>query len=165
MAARTSQTTIYETKLKNGRVSCLRWKQRPKRSPPPAYIGLVKVIQSRWNFIMRTIPGSELHMQPLEAKLRNVISLLVYKTLSDLERDIIAWPCSAGGLGLINPTECASRFYKNSVKLTNKLKNTIIAEQDLNDYTKRTGRAEISGSNRKHEKKPLKLCIPEVRLK
>ena len=102
---------------------------------------------------MRTIPGSELHMQPLEAKLRKVISLLVYRTLSDLEQDIKALPCSAGGLGLINPTECASRFYENSVKLTNKLKNAIIAKQDLNDYTKRTGRAEISGSNRKHEKK------------
>ena len=75
-----------------------------KTEPHLAYIALVKVIQSRWNFIMRTIPGSELHMQPLEAKLRNVISLLVDRTLSDLERDIIALPCSAGGLGLINPT-------------------------------------------------------------
>ena len=97
---------------------------------------------------MRTIPGSELHMQSFEAKLRNVISLLVDRTLSDLERDIIALPCSAGGLGLTNPTECASCFYKNYVKLTNKLKNAIIAQQDLIDYTNRTGQAEISRSNR-----------------
>ena len=107
--------------------------------------------------MMRTIPGSELHMQPLEAKLRNVISLLVDRTLSDLERDIIALPCSAGGLGLINPTECASRFYENSAKLTNKLKNAIIAKQDLSDYTKRTGWAEISRSNRKHAKEALEI--------
>ena len=128
-----------------------------KTEPHLAYIALVKVIQSRWNFIMRTVPGSELHMQPLEAKLRNVISLLFDRTLSDLERDIIALPCSAGGLGLINPTECASRFYENSVKLTNKLKNAIIAKQDLIDYTNRTGRAEISGSNRKHAKEALEI--------
>ena len=51
-----------------------------KTEPHLAYIALVKVIQNRWNFIMRTIPGSELHMQPLEAKLRNVISLLVDRT-------------------------------------------------------------------------------------
>ena len=106
---------------------------------------------------MRTIPGSELHMQPLEAKLRNVISLLVDRTLSDLERDIIALLCSAGGLGLINPTECESRFYENSVKLTNKLKNAIIARQDLIDYTNRTGRAEFSRSNRKHAKEALEI--------
>ena len=110
-----------------------------KTEPHLAYIALVKVIQSRWNFIMRFIPGSELHMQPLEAKLRNVISLLVDRTFSDLERDIIALPFSAGGLGLLNPTECASRFYENSVKLKNKLKNSIIAKQDLIDYTNRTG--------------------------
>ena len=61
-----------------------------KTEPHLAYIALVKVIQSRWNFIMRTIPGYKRHMQPLEAKLRNVISLLVDRTLSDLERDIIA---------------------------------------------------------------------------
>ena len=61
------------------------------------------------------------------------------------------------GLGLINPTECASRFYENSVKLTNKLKNAIIAKQDLIDYTNRTGRAEISGSNRKHAKEALEI--------
>ena len=107
---------------------------------------------------MRTIPGSELQMQPLEAKLRNVISVLVERTLSDLERDIIALPCSAGGLDLINTTECESRFYENSVKLTNKLKNAIIAKQDLNDYTNRTGRAKISGSNRKHAKKAPRNC-------
>ena len=66
-------------------------------------------------------------------------------------------PCSAGSLGLINPTECASRFYENSVKLTNKLKNAIIAKQDLIDYTNRIGRAEISGSNRKHAKEALEI--------
>ena len=106
---------------------------------------------------MRTTPGSELHMQPLEAKLRNVISLLVDRTLSDLEREIIALPCSAGGLGLINPTECESRFYEISVKLTNKLKNAIISKQGLIDYTNRIGRAEFSRSNRKHAKEALEI--------
>ena len=75
------------------------------------------------------------------------VEFCFFFAFSDLERDIIALPCSAGGVGLINPTECASRFYENSVKLTNKLKNAIIAKQDLIDYTNRTGRAEISGSN------------------
>ena len=130
-----------------------------KTEPHLAYFALVKVIQSRWNFIMRTIPGSELHMQPLEAKLRNVISLLVDRTFSDLERDIKALPCSAGGLGLIHPTECASRFYENSVKLTNKLKNAIIAKPDLNDFTEKTGRAEISGSNHKNAKDALEIVF------
>ena len=111
---------------------------------------------------MRTIPGSELHMQPLEVKLRNVISLLVDRTLSDLERDIIALPCSAGGLGLINPTECAFHFYENSVKLTNKLKNankillTTRIELDEQKFQDRTVNM---------QKKPSKLCIPEVRMK
>ena len=114
---------------------------------------------------MRTIPGSELHMQPLEAKLRNVIFLLVDRTLSDLERDIIALPCSAGGLGLINPTECASRFYENSVKLTNKLKNAIIAKKDLIDYTKRTDEQKFQDRTVNMLKKPSKLCIPEVSMK
>ena len=106
---------------------------------------------------MRTIPGSKLHMQPLEVKIRNAISLLVDRTLSELERDIRALPCSAGALGQINPTECVSRFYEKYVKLTKKLKNAIIAKQDINDYTNRTGRAEISGSNRKHAKEALEI--------
>ena len=74
----------------------------------------------------------------------------------------ISLPCSAGGLGLINPTECASHFYENSVKLTNKLKNAIIAKQDLIDYTNRTGRAEISGSNRKHAKEALEIVYSRI---
>ena len=135
-----------------------------KTEPHLAHIALVKVIQSRWNFIMRTIPGSERHMQPLEAKLRNVISLLVDRTLSDLERDIIALPCSAGGLGLINPTECASRFYENSVKLTNR-KTQLLLNKILLTTRIELDEQKFQDRTVNMLKKPSKLCIPEVRMK
>ena len=74
------------------------------KEPQYAYSCYVKGLSHKWTFLQRTIPEVSSLFQPLEEAIRsNLVPALLGKSVSDLERDIIALPTRLGGLGIYDP--------------------------------------------------------------
>ena len=86
----------------------------------------------RWCFVQRTISDIGHLFEPLEDAIRDkFIPAVVGRTVSDIERRILALPVRFGGMGIQNPVEIADIERSNSVRITETLKN-IICNQERN---------------------------------
>ena len=64
-----------------------------------------------------------------------LIPALVGRSVSDIERRILALPVRLGGIGLSNPVLSADREYSASASITRNLTNVIyIQDKDLTNY-------------------------------
>ena len=95
--------------------------------PHAAYIAFTSCIRHRYTFYMRTIPGIEALLQPLENALRNKLipALTDGRHVSDDERKLLSLPPRLGGMGLIMPSEIAEDEFENSRVATVDLANAI----------------------------------------
>ena len=90
-----------------------------KSEPQAAYFNFTHSLRQKWNFAIRTVPGLENYLLPME----DVISK---EFLPDLLRcpikpeiwELISLPPRLGGMGIINPIKAAVEELKNSVCLT-----------------------------------------------
>ena len=67
---------------------------------------------------VRTIPDIDEHFEPLEEAIRDkLIPSLIGRSVSDIERRILALPVRYGGMGITDPTK-SSKQYAASTKIT-----------------------------------------------
>jgi hypothetical protein len=99
-----------------------------RRDPHAAYAAVTHGLTSRWQYLMRTIPGISDLFMPLEETIRcRLIPLLTgHENISDVERNLLALPCRLGGMGLINPTEISDEQYNSSRSITSSLVDLIM---------------------------------------
>ena len=103
-----------------------------KTEPQVALSAYTKALCMRWCFVQRTISDISHLFEPLEDAIRDkFIPAVVGRTVSDIERQILALPVRFGGIGVQNPVKTADIEHSNSVRITETLKN-IICNQERN---------------------------------
>ena len=102
--------------------------------PHTAYYGYVNGLCRRWTFLMRSTPQISHLLQPIEDVINNVfLPSIIGKSITELERKIIALPVRFGGMGIPNPTLVADTEYQSSLKITSTLQNAIKTQQSTLD--------------------------------
>ena len=102
--------------------------------PHTAYYGFVNGLCRRWTFLMRSTNQIAHLFQPLENTIKDVfLPALIGKTITELERKIIALPVRFGGMGIPNPTKVADLEYQSSVKITSNLQRAIRSQMSTID--------------------------------
>ena len=100
-----------------------------KDEPQLVYSSFTKAICHRWTYVQRTIPDIEHHFAPLEEAIRDqLIPALIGRTVSDLERRILALPVRHGGMGISDPTKSTQQFV-SSTKITQSLTRVIFNQE------------------------------------
>ena len=101
-----------------------------KTEPHAAYTAYTHGLQSKWNYLMRTIPGISHLLMPVEDTIRNIFlpALLGSVTVTDEERNLLTLPPRLGGMGITSPVARAEVEFANSTKLTNSLTEKIVAQ-------------------------------------
>jgi len=111
--------------------SCLNHR---KFQPQAAYAVFTHALMNRWTFLMRTVPGTDILLQPLEEAIRHQFLPAVTgrQGITDLERDLLAPPVRHGGLGVLVPTRNANNQFKACTELTAPLVE-LIRQRNPND--------------------------------
>merc|ERR1712002_765101 len=129
-------TSAYKVKFVEDRVAewCAeieRLAEVAKTQPQAAYSAFTFGIKHRWNFIMKTVPNIEDLLLPLEKTMlhRLIPSIAGRRNLDFLDREIVALPPRLGGMGIPNPKRMAITEHENAKKLTARL-TQLIVEQD-----------------------------------
>ena len=109
--------------------------------PQAAYTCYISGYQHRFTYFLRTIPGIEKHLQPVEEiiKHRLIPAITGGHLVNENERMLMSLPPKFGGLGIRIITEIAQQEYRNSKKMTNKVRNKILGEvfgEEVNEETK-----------------------------
>jgi len=80
-------------------------------------------LTSRWNFLMQTVPNIEELLHLLEDAIchKFLPAITEKQALNDTERDLLSLPAKSGGLGIIKPTNTASKEFGASKKVTESL--------------------------------------------
>ena len=107
---------------------------------PQAALSALNVgLSQRWKYTQRVIGGIPHLFQPLEEAIKgDFIPALCGRSLSDVERRIVALPYRYGGLGICDPTASSEEEYQASKKITAQLtqliyqQNTDTSEFDHN---------------------------------
>ena len=98
--------------------------------PQAAFSAFIERLQSRWVFVLRTVPDLAKIMQPLEDAIRQkFIPSLIGRTVTDIERELFSLPARFAGLGIANPCAQCERQFSGSEELTQPLL-ALILEQD-----------------------------------
>ena len=98
-----------------------------------AYSNFTHSLRQKWNFAMRTIPGLENYLLPLEDVItKEFLPDLLGCPIKPEIQELISLPPRLGGMGIINPIKTAVEEFKNSVCLTKQLIKKIV-EQDKNE--------------------------------
>ena len=83
-----------------------------KEEPQVALSAYNTGLSQRWKFVQRTVRDTESLFEPLEEVIRTkLIPAICGRTVSPIERRMIALPYRFGGLGIQNPTLTANREY------------------------------------------------------
>ena len=147
--------------------------------PQTAFSAFIERLQSRWVFMVRTIPDLAKAMQPLEDAIRQkFIPALLGRTVNDLERELFSLPARFAGLGIANPCTQSEKQFKNSEELTAPLLELILAQdrklnakhmrktQDcIREIQKNQTEADLDGQLRKIEGQApneLKIAIEQA---
>lgn len=89
-----------------------------RSQPQVSYAAFTFGLRHRWTYLMRTLPGIENLLQPLERAISDVlIPSLIERNCSEEERSLVALPVRVGGLALINPSDTADAEYSASVRV------------------------------------------------
>ena len=138
-----------------------------KTQPQAAYTALTFGIKHRWNFVLRTVPNISELLMPLETTIAQKLipSLAGGRNPAELDRAIVALPPRLGGMGIPIPNEIADMEHQNSKKLTAKLTQLIVdqdesGEVDLSELVKT--RIEIAKEREKRQKNKSDLIKDEL---
>ena len=90
-----------------------------KTQPHAAFSAFIHGEQHKFTYFMRTIPGMEEHLTPLDKVINdNFLPALFGSRISSVERDLFSLPIRAGGLGIPKFAEKASQEYSTSRTIT-----------------------------------------------
>ena len=111
--------------------------------PQAAYSAFTTCIRHRYTYFMRTIPGIDEFLQPLENVIRHKLipALTEGRSCSDDDRILLSLPVRLGGLGIIDPSKIADEEFQNSRKMTENLTAAVKSQQrdipdDLDDLSR-----------------------------
>ena len=99
--------------------------------PQAAYACYVSAYQHKFTYFLRTIPGIEDNLAPLEEVVRHRLmpAILGGHLVNDDERALLSLPPRLGGLGIKNVQESAPTDYLNSVEVTKPLCQKILGAE------------------------------------
>ena len=125
------------------------------KEPQIALAAFTNALCMRWCFVQRTISGIKHLFEPLENSIREkLIPAIVGRSVSDIERRLLALPVRFGGIGIQNPVDTADNEYKTSVKITEPLKRLIFnQESTLENLDEDQVKKIISQSKQNKEKR------------
>ncbi len=88
--------------------------------PHAAYAAFTHGLSSRWTYLLRTIPGIQDLLIPLENEIHQTFipALTGRPPCSKLERDLLSLPVRLGGMGLTNPATLSPHAFYASQRLT-----------------------------------------------
>ena len=99
-----------------------------KSQPQAAYSAFVHGLRNKWTFLCRTLPDMDIHLRPLDLAISDtLLPAIIGRTISTVEREVLALPCRLGGLGLPHLSSFAAQYH-SSCKITFPLAH-LIAEQ------------------------------------
>ena len=133
MGSKSSVEEFIQDKINCWGLDIKRLSEIAKFQPQAAYAVFTHALTRSWTFLMRTAPGIEALLQPLEEAIRPVFlpAMSERQGISDLERDLLALPAWHGGLGIQIPTRNAINQFKACRKVTASLVNLIPMESHL----------------------------------
>ena len=122
--------------------------------PQSAYTCFTSGYQHKFSYYLRTIPGIENYLAPVEETIRHrlIPAITGGHIVNDEERSLLALPPRLGGLGIRNVTETAAVEYDNSRQLTTKLREEI-----LDSWSEQAGktREQIKNERRRESREKL----------
>ena len=96
------------------------------KEPQATYAALTKSFQNEWTFLQRVVAGCDQAFRDLEYTLfSQFLPVLFGCEITPSERQLFSLPTRLGGLGILDPTTSASRFYQASVHATSVLSAAI----------------------------------------
>ena len=99
--------------------------------PHAAYAAYIHAEQHKYTYFLRTIPGIEDNLKPLDDALNNTfIPALFGNVVDENTRDIISLPIREGGLGIRKVGSNSDTAYETSVLLTSPLTEQIFTQSD-----------------------------------
>ena len=103
--------------------------------PHAAYAAFTHGLGSKWNYLVRCIPGINDLLEPVEAaiRLKFIPTLTGRNAINDMERQLLALPVREGGLNIINPTKTATIQLEASTKISAPIVALLI--QQTPNYT------------------------------
>ena len=134
-----------------------------KSEPHAAYSNFTHSLRQKWNFAMRTIPGLENYLPPLEDVIsKEFLPDLLRCQIKQVIRELISLPPRLRNGNKKNPTKAAVEEFKNSVCLTEQLTKKIV-EQDkdgsINKDSVKEARSGIAKQREKDQQEELQKLL------
>ena len=97
--------------------------------PQAAYSAYIHGQQHKFNYFLRTIPGMENYIDPLDIVINDrLLPAILGRTISNLDREIFQLPIRDGGLGIPILSSKAEVDFESSKRITTPLSNVIISQ-------------------------------------
>ena len=101
-----------------------------KDEPQLAYNAYIKGLSHRWTYVQRTISDTSELFRPLEIAISETfIPSILGREISASDREVLALPLRAGGLGIENPVLTADSEYKASTAISLKFSELILLQE------------------------------------
>ena len=101
-----------------------------KDEPQLAYNAYIKGLSHRWTYVQRTISDTSELFKPLERAIsERLIPSILGREISVPDREMLALPLRAGGLGIENPVQTADSEYKASTAISSKFSELILLQE------------------------------------
>ena len=102
-----------------------------KSQPQAAYAAFCHGQQHKFSYFMRTIPGMERFLLPLDEKIDNTfLPSVLNETITEKEREVYSLPVRLGGLGIPIISEKAKNELAASLEITAPLTDIIISQEN-----------------------------------
>ena len=99
--------------------------------PHAAFAAFIHGEQHKFTYFLRTIPGMEEYIKPLDEMITNTfLPALCGSSVSNAERDLMSLPIRSGGLGISILEEVASDAFNSSKEINASLIAIIVAQGD-----------------------------------
>ena len=142
-----------------------------KSQPQSAYAAFIYGEQHRFSYFLRTIPGMEKYLEPLDKVINEKFLPALFGTpISPIDRELFSLPIRAGGLGIPIYTEKASSDFEASMKITAPLVTIMILQENMlpegKDVKRSKSEALSSRANNLAEKtKRIEQSLPDNTLR
>ena len=131
--------------------------------PQACYAAFTFGLRHLWTYLLRTLPGIEDLLQPLEHAIADVLipSITDHHCTTPSERDLLALPVRSGGLGIINPSRDADLQYQGSLKTTAPQVEKIVSQ--VHETPDDTVDSALQQSVRREKNEVLRTRLHEIK--
>ena len=138
------KTSYVNEKVRNWCKELEKLSQFAETQPQAAFSAYIHGEQHRFSYFLRTIPGIENLLSPLDNVIDSkFISALLSSEISTTERELFSLPIRLGRLGMARISEKSTQDFEASVKITAPLCAIMIMQGNTLPPTNRTIRNEV----------------------